>query len=247
MRRTLLCLTLLASTPAFAAELSRADQKLAQRHYERGVEMMRAESWGQAAEEFKSALEIDRQMVMAHYNLGQCRMIEKRFVEAAAAYKAGQEAFEGLSSLSERERARLDRERREEMDELRDSLARLNQMKFINPDQMRIRLEERLRLLESIQYKDASARPPVPAEFRLALGSAYFRQDKLAEAETEYRAAIEVKPKLGAAHNNLAVIYLKTGRPDEAAKALAEAEKSGFAVHPGLKAEIEHAQAAKPQ
>ncbi len=50
----------------------------------------------------------------------------------------------------------------------------------------------------------------------LALGSAYFRAERFADAEREYKAAIAADSKAGEAHNNLAVVYLQTGRYDEA-------------------------------
>lgn len=249
MRRTLICLALSLMAPALAAAggAPTADSlKLAQKAYQNGLDLMRAESWDEAAEQFKTAAGHDPYMVMAYYNLGQCRMADKRYVEAAAAYKAGQEAFTTMQALSEKERGRLARERRDEMDEIRDSLRRVDNMKFQNPDQMRIKLEDRLRLLESMEFKNTALPQPIPAEFRLALGSAYFRQNKLAEAEAEYRAAVDVNPKLGPVHNNLAVICLMTGRADEAASELDEAEKNGVTVNPRLKADIEKALAAKP-
>ncbi len=249
MRRTLTCLvlSLLASGMGAEGGPPTADSlKLAAKAYQNGLDLMRAESWDAAAEQFRAAAGHDPYMVMAYYNLGQCRMADKRYVEAAAAYKAGQEAFTTMGALSEKERGRLARERRDEMDEIRDSLRRVDHMKFQNPEQMRIRLEDRLRLLESMEFKNTALTPPIPAEFRLALGSAYFRQDKLAEAEAEYRAAVEVNPKMGPAHNNLAVICLMTGRADEAASELGLAEKSGVTVNPRLKADIEKARAAKP-
>lgn len=249
MRRTLTCLTLgflVSAVAAAGAPAPTADSlKLAYKAYQNGLDLMRAESWDEAAEQFKAATGHDPYMVMAYYNLGQCRMADKRYVEAAAAYKAAQDAYKTMGALSEKEKGRVARERRDEMDEIRDSLRRVDQMKFQNPDQMRIRLEDRLRLLESMEFKNTTLEQPIPAEFRLALGSAYLRQNKLAEAEVEYRAAVEVNPKLGPAHNNLAVICLKTGRPDEAATELGLAEKNGVTVHPGLKADIAKAQAAQ--
>lgn len=237
---------------AFMAALSAAEApptadslKLAHKHYQDGLGLMRAESWDEAAEQFKVATGHDPYMVMAYYNLGQCRMADKRYVEAAAAYRAAQDTFRTMGALSEKERGRLARERRDEMDEIRDSLRRVDQMKYQNPDQMRIKLEDRLRLLESMEFKNTALPQPIPAEFRLALGSAYFRQNKLAEAEVEYRAAVEVNSTLGPAHNNLAAIYLMTGRAAEAASEVELAEKNGVKVHPGLKADIEKALAAK--
>jgi len=95
-----------------------------------------------------------------------------------------------------------------------------------------------------MQFK-GNVRPAMPAEFPLALGSAYFRQQKLQEAKAEYEEATRLNPKLGAAHNNLAVIYLLTGLPAEAETELSRAEKTGFAVNPRLKEDIKKAKAAR--
>ena len=49
---------------------------------------------------------------------------------------------------------------------------------------------------------------------------------------------IDANPKLGEAHNNLAVIYMQTGRFDEALQELTLAEKAGFRVNPQFKADL---------
>ena len=50
--------------------------------------------------------------------------------------------------------------------------------------------------------------------------------------------AIETKPSLGEAHNNLAVVYMLTMRKKEAENAVREAERAGFRVNPQLKEDI---------
>ena len=72
----------------------------ADRHYRAGVEFMQSESWDQAADEFRAALAADPDMVLAHYNLGQCRMAQKRYVEAVAAYRNTKDAFTRMGHLS---------------------------------------------------------------------------------------------------------------------------------------------------
>jgi len=101
-----------------------------------------------------------------------------------------------------------------------------------------IQMEDRLRQLESMQHKDRAGDSTVPAGVYLALGSAYFRQGHLEDAEREYLATVALDKKLGAAHNNLAVIYLMTGRPDEAEASMKLAEKNGFRVNPALKEDV---------
>lgn len=44
---------------------------------------------------------------------------------------------------------------------------------------------------------------------------------------------------MGEAHNNLAYIYMVTGRLAEAEKSVRLAEKAGLTVAPGLKADLE--------
>ena len=74
----------------------------------------------------------------------------------------------------------------------------------------------------------------VPAWVSLSLGSAYFRSGKLADAETEYKAAISADPRSGEAHSNLAVVYLETQRFNEALESINAAKKTGFKVNPEL-------------
>jgi Tfp pilus assembly protein PilF len=79
----------------------------------------------------------------------------------------------------------------------------------------------------------------VPAFVSVGLGSAYFRQNRLADAEREYKAALDDDANAGEAHNNLAVVYMLTGRLDEAAREVALAEKTGFRVNPDLKKDLD--------
>jgi Tfp pilus assembly protein PilF len=77
------------------------------------------------------------------------------------------------------------------------------------------------------------------------LGSAYFRNGAMADAEREYRAAIAVDPKVGEAHSNRAVVCMMTGRIAEANQQVAAAEKAGFRVNPQLKADLKKASAGR--
>jgi Flp pilus assembly protein TadD len=104
-------------------------------------------------------------------------------------------------------------------------------------ENMVLKLEEQIRSLENAKRRGASA-AEIPAEFSLALGSAYFRSGHLQDAEREYGAAIKANSKMGEAHNNLAVVYMMTGRPKEAEQSLRQAEKAGYRVNPQLKKDI---------
>jgi Tfp pilus assembly protein PilF len=120
------------------------------------------------------------------------------------------------------------------------------QVKSGNIQALVTRLEERLRVLESTEMRDRDKFVRIPAELHLAIGSAYFRQNRLKEAEEAYTAAVQGDARLGAAHNNLAVIYMMTGRYDQAGQAVAAAERSGLRVDPRFKTVLaERAAAAR--
>ena len=242
MSRWKVCL--LVAVLAVPARITAAvDKSRAEQLYRAGVEAMKSESWDEAAEQFRGAIAADPEMVMAHYNLGQCRMAQKRYVEAVTAYRNTKDAFTRMGSLSEQDREKVDRDRQDEIRGLRDNLTLLNTVKDGSAERRAMEIDSRIRLLESMRFK-GNVRPTMPAEFPLALGSAYFRQQKLEEAKAEYEEATKLNPKLGAAHNNLAVIYLMTGLPAEAETELTRAEKSGFPINPRLKEDIKKAKAA---
>jgi hypothetical protein len=94
--------------------------------------------------------------------------------------------------------------------------------------------------------QEAGHRPPqVPPGLTLALGSAYFRTGRVADAEREYRAALEAQPRLGEARVNLAVVLLMTGRAADAKEQVALAKKAKAKVPPGLEKDIDAAIASK--
>lgn len=231
-------MTFVLMITASAAQQSTVDEKRVEILYREGVQLMRSERWEQAASVFKAVIEIDPLMALAHYNLGQCRMAQRRFVEAVSAYRDSRQAFEKLSTLSQRDRETRDRTRRDEINEIRTSLSRLNLSKSSASGAYAVTLENRLRTLEAMDGRDRSEKAAVPGEVMLALGSAYFRQENLVDAEIEWKAAVQASPRLGEAHNNLAVAYMMTGRKKEAEDAVKAAERAGFRVNPGLKDDI---------
>jgi Flp pilus assembly protein TadD len=82
---------------------------------------------------------------------------------------------------------------------------------------------------------------PVPPFVALALGSAYFRLDRLPDAERQFREALAADAKFGEAHSNLALVCLLTGRAAEAQSHVRLAEEAKFKVNPELKRQIRDA------
>jgi tetratricopeptide (TPR) repeat protein len=232
------------AAPAFT-QPSR-DHLDAMRHLRLGQENMHAEQWDKAEAEFQAAIKLEASLEMAHYGLGQVYMATKRFPEAAKAYLGCREAF--VSNTARRATNDLDALRAldDEIRSLEDEKTlllsgRVTAMTSSGP----IDLDRRISDLKSRRFRDAKAPPETPAWISIALGSAYFRSGSMADAEREYLQALRADPKLGEAHNNLAVVYMLSGRHPQADAEIKAAEKAGFRVNPQLKEDVKKALARR--
>jgi tetratricopeptide (TPR) repeat protein len=225
----------LLSHPTHGQFASDQDRREAWEHYRAGRELMSAERFEQAADAFRRAVDKDYLLTLAHHGLGEAYMALKRFASAIQAFNKCREAFLILHGLREKDRVDVERRREEEIRELNDTIRRLRQMPGTN---LRIvRVEAQIQDLERQRTSNQGGFVS-PPELSLALGSAYFRNGQLADAEREWKAAIAVNDRLGEAHNNLAALYAMTERRKEAEEAVRAAERSGFRVHPQLKEDI---------
>ena len=215
----------------------------AQQRLREGQQLLSKDSFEEAARAFQQAIELDPLLLTAHLGLGKARMALKEYPAAIAAFEAAREAYhKGVAGNEDRrvqaQNAREDRIRLLEA-RIRDSPERSGVIGGREGGQ-RQALEVELQELERLREEDK--RPPQPPPgLLLSLGSAFFRSGRLADAEREYRAALEAQPTLGEARSNLAVVLLITGRPAEAKEQLKLAEKSGFKPPAGLKRDIDAA------
>jgi Flp pilus assembly protein TadD len=222
------------------------DHTEAMRHLHRGQENLRAEQWDKAEVEFRAAVKLEPTMEMAHYGLGQAAMNTKRFPAAVAAYLACRDAFltnRGRLATHDMHAERLLDDQIQALEDERtlQSTGRVRAMLSGGP----VDLARRIAEMRAARYHDATASPGTPAWISLALGSAYFRSGSMADAEREYRETLRADPKIGEAHNNLAVVCLQTGRFQEADVELKAAERAGFRVNPRLKEDVKKALAAR--
>jgi tetratricopeptide (TPR) repeat protein len=229
----------LAAVPAAAQPNPARDRALPS--YRLGMESMRAEAWEEAAQQFQIAIETDPSFEMAHYMLGRARMPQRKYADAVAALTRARDLFTDAGSkqfASAQEAQRYWRDQIVAIDEVLRQLQTGPQTMQVQ-DQIRQVNERKRQIQENIQRgNNMAVNIVVPAFVSLSLGSAHFRMGNLAEAEKAYRAAVAADSKAGEAHNNLAVVYLETGRLDEADKAVQAAERAGFKVHPQLKQDI---------
>lgn len=231
---TITCFTVSGSAQQLADTQSRRE---AVRFYRVGMEFFTAEKFDRAAEEFTKATHKDPLFTLAHYQTGQSYMNLKRYASAIQAFKRCIESSRALYGLAETNRFEVEKQRDDEIREMRESINKLQQS---GHQLLATRAEQHLADLERQRTTLIGGFHP-PAEALLSLGSAYFRNGDAQAAEVEWKAAVDVNPKLGEAHNNLAVVYMQTGRYVAAETEIKAAEKAGFRVNPQLKKDLKTA------
>lgn len=220
----------------------------AQLHYRLGWDALRSEDWNAAVKEFQAAVDLHPKFALAYYGLGKAHMGLRRYPNAVAAFEACRDIYTAqggarFSGQADATRARQDRMM--ELEELQRQFSKGPQTPQAQDTQRLI--QNAMRVTQDATDRgislniDASA----PAFVSVALGSAYFRAERIADAERAYREAIADDPRAGEAHNNLAVVYMLTGRLDDSTREVALAEKAGFRVNPQFKKDLEEKRRGK--
>ena len=233
-------LAFLAISPALGQ--TPGDRQKARVANKTGWDYMRAEAFEKAVTAFQQSIELDPTFEMSFYGLGRAHLALKQFVSAISALSRCRDLYiaqvgRQFSNQQEAQRYRQDR-----VTELDDMIRQLQSgpQTLATQDQLRQVQEQKRQIQEFITRGNNSMTitSGVPAWVSLSLGSALFRSGKLADAETEYKAAISADPRSGEAHNNLAVVYLETNRVNEALASINAAKKTGFKVNPELEKTI---------
>jgi tetratricopeptide (TPR) repeat protein len=249
--RAMLATALVSALSATVAAQQIADEhnrREAMRHYRDGQELMAGERFERAAEEFSKAIKYDHLFTLAHYFLGQAYVNLQRYPSAIKAYNECIEACRAIYSLRQTNRFEAEKRRDDEIRALRETVAVAQAQATRNPRSgLGLRATQLEQQMQSLERNKASIDGPFqpPAEVLLALGSALFHNNQVDQAEFEWVAAIQVNPRLGEAHNNLAVLYMRTGRLEAAAEELKLAERNGVRVNPQFKKDLKQAMASK--
>ena len=157
----------------------------------------------------------------------------KRFASAIMAYQGCIDSMESLHHLEQSNKFEVDKVRQETIRELRTELdstsQKLDSLK-------RAVLEQRVKELEV--ERDAGGGRSVRPHSSCLRSAALISAMAIARARERRVAAVQSDPKLGEAHNNLAVYYMLSGGKVDAENAVKQAERAGFKVNPQLKADI---------
>jgi tetratricopeptide (TPR) repeat protein len=234
-----------AVRPSNVTRVDIRTREMAMQHHSLGWQYLAAEDFERARDSFSKAIDLIRRIPTAHYGLGKSYMGLKRYTEAIRAYSDCRDAYQEIAAKATVDQMALQQRRQDQMREIEDAMREAQRVRpsaqgSASQQRTMQELSEQMRFLENRlgSGQSINADEAVPPEVFLALGSAYFRSEQMADAEREYREAVKVKPNFGEAWNNLAVVALLDGRATEAEDAIRKAEKAGFRVNPQLKDDI---------
>ena len=240
MRQVLTLVLVLAVSPVASAQTT-ADRERARIQNRLGWEDMRSEAWEKAVKSFQNAIAIDPTFEVPYYGLGRAFMNLKNFTYAVVAYEKCRDLYRtnaGKQFTNAQEAQRYRQDRLLEIDD---------QIRMVQTGTMTPARQELLRQLQNVRRdiqenvqrgNNMTIESAVPSWVSLALGSAYFRSNRLSDAEREYKATLAADNKSGEAHSNLAVVYFETGRYSDAAASVQAAKKTGFKINPELERAI---------
>lgn len=246
MRHAILAVILLAAsqTPV-AGPAASIDVKRAKQHDHDGWKALDAGHPDTAVSAFQAALQINPDYADALHGLGKANMALQRYSDAVSALERCRDAYRHRGSADAERRLIEDGARQTQIDKLKQELARAQQTadQSIGSNTYLASLRQQIHALERVRDPGpvVAEEGEVPPFISLALGSAYFRVERLKDAERLFRDAIAADPKFGEAHSNLALVCLVTGRAKEADEHIRLAEEAGFKVNPELKRRVREA------
>ena len=241
MRQGLIIAGIVALISGATAAQTSMERQRAMPHAKKAWDYMRTESWPEAASAFQQAIDTDREFEDAYHGLGLANMRMKKYAQAIQAYLKCRDLYQAQAGKQFSNRQEAQRYRQDRLVEIDEAIRQTQSGPQTLATQDRVRqLQDQRRQVQEYATRgnNVTVQDTVPAFVYVDLGTAYFRTEQWADAEREFKAAISVDPRRGAAFNNLAVLYLQTGRYNEAEEALKSAERAGFKVHPQLKQDI---------
>jgi protein O-GlcNAc transferase len=198
-----------------------------------------------ALTEFQAALQVNPEYADALHGLGKANMALQRYPDAVSALERCRLSYLHGGTEDAERRLIETGARQAQLQKLKQQLsqAQLNGDQSIGSNNYVANLRQQIRDLEGVRDPGpmVAEEGAVPAFVSLELGSAYFRVNRLADAEHMFRDAIAAEPKFGEAHSNLALVCLLTNRAAEAEEHIRIAEEAKFKVNPELKRRVREA------
>jgi Tfp pilus assembly protein PilF len=204
-----------------AAEMS------VEEHFQKGNEYIQTGQFDKAVAEFEAVLKAEPERVSALTNLGVAYYNVLRLEDAIAQYQKALEVGPDDADIHSNMAAAY-----VQKGDLAQALAEYQKAITINPKLAQAHFglavvylqqgqnDQAVKELQEFQANDDGADKLAAAQANVYLGAIYLDQGEAEKALVEYQKALQVDPKLAAAHFGLGLVYSQLGQKDQAIKAL---------------------------
>jgi Tfp pilus assembly protein PilF len=250
MRRGILILSLTAWTALLAwTALGQTDDatilnkyKVLESRIEKARIFFLAENYAKCEKEAAGCLEALPDHHEAHFFMAQVLYKRGEFNKALEQMLSAESGFVRLQDIVDRvQQKKFEKQLDKKVDlaeQLEDWGAALQQTTCMKGVYQGIVLDKQGKLDAESKYSEsdlAKAQARLPAEYAYFHGNCLFRLKKSAEAEDEYKVAIQIDPRHANAYNNLINLLYLQKRLAEARTLISQAEANNVAIVPGLK------------
>jgi len=243
LRIALTGLALLLACSSVFAQATSQDISRASKLHKKGVRALQTGELERARESFNESLKILPSYPDAHIGLGQIAMGQGSFEEALNHFNAAKEGYRELGESLVDVQARRYADAQRQINQLQDSIRQIQSqgagggMLQVNINTM----ENQIQQLQAIEPPNREAASEPPGEVYFYIGNALFQLNRRPEALEAWETCRDKSPKFAMVHNNLALVYMMSGRLEAAKESLAKAEELGFPVNPQFKQDLDKA------
>ena len=240
---SVVCILSIGSVPARPATREFRD---ANNNYKFAAKALQAGNIKKAATYYRKALKILPYFPEAHAGMGHIAMGETRYEDALSEYEQAKSGYTRMGDdLFELDFLRYI-DAQDQIRAVRDDITAYERLLRSNPSANPGTVERTITLLQAKVSQLETIKPPVkgvslepPGELFFYLGNALFHVGRIDEALNAWETCMRKSPNFPLVYNNLAVLYLKKQRFEDAQRCVEKAEKMGVIVNPALKTDIE--------
>lgn len=253
MRRKIIVLSLMAWSAVLVwTDPSQSDDaailnkyKALESRIEKARKYFLAENYAKCEKDAAGCLEALPGHHEAHFFMAQVLYKRGEFDKALEQMLSAESGFVRLQDIVDRvQLKKFEKQLDKKVDlteQLEDWSAALQQTTCMKGVYQGIVLDKQGKLDAESKYSEsdlAKARARIPAEYAYFHGNCLFRLKKYAEAEQEYKIAIQIDPRHANACNNLINLLYLQKRLEEARTLISQAEANQVAIVPGLKSAV---------
>lgn len=215
--------------------------------YHKGLDAFKSKKYDDAIKSFEQALRILPEYSESALYLGICHYYKKNYEKALQIIEDAKAKYMQWYHINIGIKTKMYDDAQTKISELRQQLQALqNRLQNESPEQQGETRRQISNLERTIKSYESVDRPPitepvVPPDYYYHCANCLLRMEKYNESFQQYHKTLELEPKHGDAHNNLAYIYFLAKQYEKSWEHMQLAKQYGAEVNPQAEAALKKA------